>query len=560
MPRLLLLALVGLAALPLRAQSLQPTTPADVRDARAVSLTVRSLLGLLREAVVHAPEPGLDNRLRLFTQSLVAFEPGETTPPDDLAVQLERLLEDVVRLRDDLRAEGAAVTAGRLDPIVEGLRSALATARDAEPTPTGFRFSWEHDGPAEADADEAWDDADEPWDDAAGSDDQTPDESHDVRHDAPGHHDKPRRANYLGARIGEEVFWERTVVQDDLPVRYNRVEGFYIGLERGPLELDSRRAARLFGEVGYAFGLEDIRYAAGLDLRVTPRGPYAAKVGGLYRQSTVTEDRWKIDPVENALGAFFARHEAYDYYEAEGWTVYGEMQLAQYGRAQAGFRSETHRALDRTRTWGVFGDAGDARFNPLASEGEVKALLGAVEWGRVRGLTSLPRGAALRLEAEVGQGVGGDYDFTRLVADGRLYLPLSSQGSLSLRLRGGTAYGDRVPFQKGFTVGGLGSARAYPQNAFGGRRMLAASAEVALANPDVLDDLFDELFGDLQLFGFSDFAWTGAGAFAVADGVGDVGLGLGLDERRVRLELAFPLRDEGFGLRPTLWLRVSPAF
>ncbi len=553
MPRFLALAVLAcLAAAPLSAQTLQPLDRAETRDARAVSLTVRSLLDLLREAVLRAPEPGLGDRLRPLTQSLVAFEPADGPATDDLTRQLQQLLDEVVRLRDDLRAEGAAVTAGRLDPIVEGLRDALATAREAKPTGTpeqhgsGFRFSWE-------------DDADDNRKDSRENDDAWETERDDTwdARDSDGRYRSNRnRYFYHGARIGEELFWEDALVQDDLPIRYNRVEGFYLGLERSPLDLNSRRPGRIFGEAGYAFGLEDFRYAIGADLRVTPRGPYAVKVGGFYRESTVTEDDWKIDPVENALGAFVARHDAYDYYEAEGWTVYTEGQLGKYGRAQAGFRSEEHRRLDRNVTWSLFG-GDEFRYNPAATEETVNSFVGTLELGRVRGLTDLPRGAALRLDAELGQGVGGDADFSRFVADGRLYLPVSMYSSLSLRLRGGTTVGDDVPFQKGFTLGGLGSVRAYPQNAFGGTRMVTSSAEFTITQPGLLDDLLN----DVHLFGFADYGWTGNGqAFALADGVGDVGFGVGLDERRVRLELAFPLRDEGFGTRPTLWLRVAPSF
>ena len=39
------------------------------------------------------------------------------------------------------------------------------------------------------------------------------------------------------------------------------------------------------------------------------------------------------------------------------------------------------------------------------------------------------------------------------------------------------------------------------------------------------------------------------------------GLGIGLDDRALRLELAFPLREGPWGDRdPSLWLRLNPAF
>ncbi len=189
----------------------------------------------------------------------------------------------------------------------------------------------------------------------------------------------------------------------------------------------------------------------------------------------------------------------------------------------------------------------------------MQSILFAFEGGRVESLSDLPRGAAFRLEAEFGDGLGGGFAFNRYVADGRLYLPLSYASSLGLRLRGGLATGDFVPLQKIFTLGGIGSVRAYPQNAFPGTRMLLGNAEYVLGDVALLDDLFD----GFQLLGFFDAGWVntfGTDTFRLDDVLPAAGLGLGFDNRAVRLELAWPLRDLGDGRDPTLWLRISPSF
>lgn len=538
--RLLLLAVLLTPALPLHAQTPPP------QDARAVSSTVRELFETLRNALIGDPTEGLSRQIVPLAHAFDALDRTYTTSePDDLPRQIQALLDEVLTLRDDLRADGQTVTAGRLDPVVEGLRDLLNAAQheaDARQSPeppdelireedTSSDWEWEEDESHES---HDWEerDRDSRW-----------------RH----YHTHYRG----GLRIGSELFWEDALVRQDLPVRYNRVEGFYAGLSRAPLDLDAYRPARLFGEVGYAFALEQVRYGVGLDLRVTNRGPYAAKVGGLYRRGTTTEDGWKADPVENALAAFFARHDFYDYYETEGWTLYSEALLADLGRVQLGYRDEAHRPLQNNTTWSLFG--GDAfRLNPAADSGRVRSIAASAELGRVRSFSSQPRGSAFRADAEFGEGLGGDFGFTRLVADGRLYLPLSREVNLHLRMRAGTAFGGDVPFQKGFTVGGVGSVRGYPQNVFHGTRMLLANAEVAVQQPGLFDDLLD----DVQLFGFADAGWVNgtAQAFRTADAVGAAGFGLGFDDRRVRLELAWPLRDAGFGMRPSLWLRLAPAF
>ena len=108
-------------------------------------------------------------------------------------------------------------------------------------------------------------------------------------------------------------------------LRYNRVEGFVLGLDVSPLELGSSRQAKIYGQVGYAFALDDIRYQAGLETQIgrtrRERARLGLKLGAAYHENTTTDDTWKIDPVENALAAFFLRHDFYDYYETATTTA-----------------------------------------------------------------------------------------------------------------------------------------------------------------------------------------------------------------------------------------------
>ncbi len=116
-----------------------------------------------------------------------------------------------------------------------------------------------------------------------------------------------------------------------------------------------------------------------------------------------------------------------------------------------------------------------------------------------------------------------------------------------------------MPLQKQFTLGGIGSVRAYDQNSFPGTRMLLGNVEYIVDDIDLFGDWFD----DLQFIGFADFGWTntfGTNDFDFDDVLPTAGFGIGLDDRDVRLELAFPLRDFGGGLDPSLWLRITPSF
>ena len=55
--------------------------------------------------------------------------------------------------------------------------------------------------------------------------------------------------------------------------------------------------------------------------------------------------------------------------------------------------------------------------NPAADPGRAQSVLVAFEGGQVREVGDLPHGAALRVEAEVADGFGGDFDY-RIVLPG----------------------------------------------------------------------------------------------------------------------------------------------
>ena len=374
---------------------------------------------------------------------------------------------------------------------------------------------------------------------------------------------RDRADHYLTTFVGEFAYrwpYKSTSVYRPIPSwRYNRVDGLVLGLRQRPLEWDAYERIGLYGQVGYAFAAERIQYEVGAEGRLgEPYGEedFDVKVGAAYRHLTTTEDLWKSGWAENTLAAFFFDHDAFDYYHTEGWTVYSAARLGPYILVSAGFRSEDHVSTNQETAWSLFG--GDHfRFNPPADEGRMQSVLVVVEGGHVSRFHSLPSGAVFRLEGEFGDGLGGDFAFNRVLADGRAYVRTSGRTSLAVRLRGGRASGT-VPLQKAFTLGGRGSVRGYPQNAFLGERMLLGNAEYSIADLRPFGDLFD----DVQLATFFDAGWVGGPdrTFSVDDVFTSVGVGVGFFNRRMRLDLAFPLSDRGGSREPSLWLRLVPAF
>ena len=362
--------------------------------------------------------------------------------------------------------------------------------------------------------------------------------------------------DYVGARPTDAPYRTSTVGASALaPIRYNRVDGLVLSVKRRGLSPQSKDRARLYGQVGYAFELKDIRFTAGGEARVWESASTDLVLGARYRKETVTEDAWKASGLETSLAAGLAADDFFDYYEAQGGSAYARLGLPGSVTIRAGFRLEEHRSLPRRTTWSLFGDGLPA--NPLVSDGRMHSAVLSMTSGSVDDLNGLPTGYAFRVEAELGDGLGGDFAFNRYLADGRLYLPMTEDTRFNLRLRGGYATAE-TPLQKRFTLGGVGSIRGFDQNTFGGTRMLLGNAEVLFGDVTVFDDVLEDLF----VAGFVDAGWTGSPGerFAARDVLPSAGFGIGLGERSVRFDVAWPLRDAGSGLAPSFRLRLTPHF
>lgn len=370
--------------------------------------------------------------------------------------------------------------------------------------------------------------------------------------------------DYLTTFVGDLSYrwpYRSTSVYRPIPAwRYNRVDGLVLGIRKEPLEWDAYERIDGYGQVGYAFGSKIVQYEIGGEGRLgEPYGEEGAdlKLGGAYRRLTATNDLWKSSWAENTLGAFFFNYDLFDYYETQGWTVYLAARANPYVQFSAGFRSDEYSTLDNETGWSLFG--GDHfRFNPPVSDGRMQSLVMVLEGGQVSRFHSLPSGHVFRIEGEIGKGFGGDFSFNRIMADGRLYIPTSRRSRLNLRGLVGAAGGE-VPIQKAFSIGGVGSVRGYPQNGFRATRAFVGNAELAISDFDLLDGAL----GGFQVSGFFDAGWVSRGtdrSFRLDDMFTSAGVGLGFFERRLRLELAFPLTDRGGAKDPSLWLRLIPAF
>jgi hypothetical protein len=372
------------------------------------------------------------------------------------------------------------------------------------------------------------------------------------------HDDKYVVTTFVGEIGYRWPYREMALYRPTPALRYNRVDGFVLGLRRRPLPWDSYEHARPYGQLGYAFHSKRWQVELGAEVRIGQRygeEKFDLKFGGSYRRLTTTNDVWKTSWLENSLAAFFFNYDFFDYFETEGWGLHVAAKFSEFVQATVGFRSDKYRTLEQVTSWSLFGGS-SFRFNPPIDEGRMQSIVFTFEGGRLSGYHTLPKGFVFRMETEIGKGLGGDFAFNRFIGDVRGYVRSSSKTSVGLRLRGGGT-GSDAPAQKLFTLGGIGSVRGYPQNAFVGTRMLLGNAELIIGDFTVL-----RIFRGLQLVGFVEAGWTNqfSDTFDVGDVFPSAGVALGLFDRDVRLDLAFPLSDMGGTRDPSLWLRITPSF
>lgn len=341
------------------------------------------------------------------------------------------------------------------------------------------------------------------------------------------------------------------------PIRYNRVEGLVLGIRREPLALGSAERAKVYGQVGYAFGLRDVRYTIGIESQLLRDEETGLKIGAAYQEQTLTPDRWKTSFAENSLAGFGFGYDYFDYYEAEGVSIYAVQALPHSIRLTAGFRTETHRSLNRETRWSLFGIE-SFRENPAAEEGRLHAAFVGLRGGHIRDYDGLPSGAVFHLAATIGEPFGGDLLVNRYRVAGRAFLPLTPDTRLGVRLRGGYATSS-APIQTQFSLGGIGSLRSYGQNAVRGTRMMLGNVEYMVDGATVFDDFLDDLF----VAGLFDAGWVGTSGerFRLDEVLPSAGFSVGLDERQVRLDVTWPLRmGPHAGSGPSVWLRIAPNF
>ncbi len=264
-------------------------------------------------------------------------------------------------------------------------------------------------------------------------------------------------------------------------LRYNRVEGLYIGIAQPKrLYWHSRPWLVSTGSLGYGFANHTWRYSLGLYLPVYLEDQII-EIGGEGHSFTDSKDQWTFDRDENTLTAIVAREDFLDYFERRGYTVNASWYLRGENdlniRASFGYAHDTYANMNRATNWSIFGGDKEFRRNPLINDGNVNSIVFSAGVSTLASLDERDRGWDAQLQFEkAGDFAGGDFAFSQWLVDLRRYQPLSEHLNLNLRFRGVMSDGT-VPQQRAVELGGPGTLPGYRYKEFAGSNIALVNAE-----------------------------------------------------------------------------------
>jgi hypothetical protein len=268
---------------------------------------------------------------------------------------------------------------------------------------------------------------------------------------------------------------------------YNRVEGLPVEVGpvldtggRNPLRADTRVVWRSQGHVPLA--TDRLGYRVTVEQFVGGRRTLRVGVGAHSLIEAIEE--WELSDREHAWSTLLLATDQRDHYERRGWRAF----LRATPRsapvdATLELRSERHGSVAAADPWALIGSRRSWRAQPVAAEGSLRSVVGAVALDTRDDHLEPQEGWLVRAGWE--QGVGGrlilppavragdqdaespgepplppaiDPRFGTAALDLRRYQPIGQGGALAVRgLVAGTPSDRPLPPQRQFALGGVGS-------------------------------------------------------------------------------------------------------
>ncbi len=325
---------------------------------------------------------------------------------------------------------------------------------------------------------------------------------------------------------------------------YNRVDRLKLGLGY-QLQVHEPMAPRLGARFEYAFGRDRPLYGFQLEQPVIRPGRIV--VGASLVRRTDHHELHQVPDAENTVALLFARQDYRDYWEREGIGGYVAWRVPDFSNVSVHLRRDEYRTLADRGATSWFHRGRTLRLNPPIDDGETHTLAFRLE--RIAHTTRHSNAGIYHwIEAEwAGRGLGGDFTYTRLLADVRGVLRLSPATTLMLRAVAGHTPGGALPAQKAFPLGGVDGLRAHAFAQYRGDQALLLQAEYIIGIWKLRTGAFE---GGLHAIAFVDAGkawsdprrrWSVTGQEIELDG----GVGLAAAEDKLRIYLAKDLRHSG---------------
>lgn len=279
---------------------------------------------------------------------------------------------------------------------------------------------------------------------------------------------------------------------DNFMFRYNRVEGIFLGLgSEKRYYWDGRKNYSLYGSIGWGFKSHLWRGNIGLSRQFAFNDGQILEFGAEGHTLTDTKDQWLIGLTENTLSSILIHEDHRDYFTREGLgfnVAYSVEQDYFTSQLKVEYLIDKYSSLENRTEWSIFGGDKVFRLNPAIDDGKMRSIL--VSFGASTTTKTIrgPEGWNAYVTAEFAdKNFGSDFGFNQYIADVRRFQPLGRYDNLNLRFRVGAADG-RLPLQKTFEIGGLGSLPGFPFKYEAGNRTMLLNAEYII-DSDFLDEL-----------------------------------------------------------------------
>jgi hypothetical protein len=287
---------------------------------------------------------------------------------------------------------------------------------------------------------------------------------------------------------------------------YSPVDGLNLALGFGATIFDQRRFAHTYlqGYLSYKFARDAVGYNLGLERPIvggadTPRLLATAEL----HDATGSDDFWRLSIAEQSLVSLAFKNSFRDYYDQRGYQLGVEYQPNEANEFRAAWRADRHETLTNSADYSLFRDDEPFRPNQAAVDGKLHSIVlgytldnrgladedgrhrlarhtGADLFGTFGGARS---GFRFDWTSEIARtGFGGDFSFTRHIANARAYVPLSAAQRIRARLIIGGSTG-ALPPQRLFALGGIGSVHGYSFKESAGTGMLLGNIEYFLGSP-----------------------------------------------------------------------------